>query len=119
MFEEPIADLVERHVSDARLRTALHGQGLIGTWAGPRDRGTAAIHAMHSMGTLEGRAGGWGYVVGGMGRISYALAEAARQAGAGILSPAPGSEIIPEDRGRLAHRTPLRPRPPGSNPHPP
>ena len=38
MFEESIASVIERHVTDERLRTALHGQGLIGTWAGPRDR---------------------------------------------------------------------------------
>ena len=118
LFEEPIADLVERHVRDPRLRTALHGQGLIGTWAGPRDRGTAAIHAMHSMGTLEGRAGGWGYVVGGMGRISFALAEAARQAGAVIVSRAPVDEIIPEDGVRLADGTRIRARSVVSNADP-
>ena len=56
MFEESIASVIERHVDDERLRTALHGQGLIGTWAGPRDPGTAAIHALHSMGTIECRA---------------------------------------------------------------
>lgn len=35
-----IADVVEAHVRDERLRTALHGQGIIGTNAGPRDAGT-------------------------------------------------------------------------------
>jgi phytoene dehydrogenase-like protein len=118
MFEEPIADVVERHVRDPRMRTALHGQGLIGTWAGPRAPGTAAIHAMHSMGTLEGRAGGWGYVVGGMGRISYALAEAARQAGAMIVSRAPVTEIIPDDGVRLADGTRIRARTAVSNADP-
>ncbi len=82
MFHESIASVIERHVSDERLRTALHGQGLIGTWAGPRDAGTAAIHAMHSMGTIEGRQGAWGYVQGGMGQVSYALCAAAEEAGA-------------------------------------
>jgi phytoene dehydrogenase-like protein len=95
MFEEPIASVIERHVGDERLRTALHGQGLIGTWAGPRDPGTAAIHAMHSMGCIEGRQGGWGYVQGGMGTISYSLASAATEAGAVIVRDAPVGEVIP------------------------
>ena len=50
LFEASIADVVERHVRDERLRIALHGQGIIGTYAGPRDPGTAWIHAMHSLG---------------------------------------------------------------------
>ncbi|MCJ7670935.1 MAG: FAD-dependent oxidoreductase, partial [Acidimicrobiia bacterium] len=40
-----VADVVERYVRDERLRTALHGQGVIGTFAGPRDPGTAWVHA--------------------------------------------------------------------------
>jgi len=106
-----IASVIERHVQDERLRTALHGQGLIGTWAGPRDPGTAAIHAMHSMGTIEGREGAWGYVQGGMGRVSFALAAAAEEAGAVIRRNAPVAEIVPgeavvlEDGTRLGART--------------
>lgn len=55
VFEASIADVVERHVKDERLRTALHGQGIIGAYAGPRDPGTAAIHLLHSLGSLGGR----------------------------------------------------------------
>ena len=111
MFEESIASVIERHVTDERLRTALHGQGLIGTWAGPRDAGTAAIHAMHSMGTIEGRPGAWGYVQGGMGQVSFALARAAEEAGAMIRRNArvaaivPGEEVVLEDGTRIAART--------------
>ena len=86
VFEESIADVVERHVKDERMRTALHGQGLIGTYAGPRDAGTAAIHLMHASGTLEGLPGAWGYVEGGMGRVSFMLADAAIEAGAAVAA---------------------------------
>ena len=94
LFHTPIADVIERHVRDERLRTALHGQGIIGTFAGPRDPGTAAVHAMHSLGTLEGRPGAWGYVEGGMGRVSLALAGAAEEAGAVILTGVPVAAIV-------------------------
>ncbi|MBV9526348.1 MAG: NAD(P)/FAD-dependent oxidoreductase [Candidatus Dormibacteraeota bacterium] len=108
LFHEPIASVVERHVRDERLRTALHGQGLIGTWAGPRDAGTAAIHAMHSMGTLDGRAGGWGFVHGGMGNISMALAAAAEASGAVILRGTPVAAIVPGDGVQLDDGTRVR-----------
>jgi phytoene dehydrogenase-like protein len=102
LFEEPIADVVERHVSDERLRTALHGQGLIGTYAGPREPGTAAIHAMHASGTLEGIGGAWGYVKGGMGTISLRIAEAAVEAGAVVATGCPVVAIRPGEGVQLA-----------------
>jgi len=95
VFERSIADVVERHVADQRLRTALHGQGIIGTFAGPRDSGTASIHLMHSSGTIDGRSGAWGYVEGGMGRVSFAIADAASEAGAVIASGVDVSKIVP------------------------
>jgi phytoene dehydrogenase-like protein len=94
LFHTPIADVIERHVADERLRTALHGQGVIGTFAGPRDPGTAAVHAMHSTGTLDGKAGAWGYVEGGMGRVSLALADAATEAGAVIMTGVPVAAVL-------------------------
>jgi len=54
LLEASIADVVERHVRDERLRTALHGQGVIGTFSGPRDPGTAWVHAHHRLGLLGG-----------------------------------------------------------------
>jgi phytoene dehydrogenase-like protein len=101
LFEESIASVVERHVSDERLRTALHGQGIIGTNAGPRDPGTAAVHLMHSSGTLEGRPGAWGYVVGGMGRVSFALAEAAEEYGAVLACGVAVASVLPGEGVRL------------------
>jgi phytoene dehydrogenase-like protein len=91
LFTLPVADLVERYVSDPRLRAALHGAGVIGTWAGPRDPGTAAVRLMHNMGLI----GGWGYVEGGMGQVSFAIADAAFEAGASIASGVPVAAIEP------------------------
>jgi phytoene dehydrogenase-like protein len=95
LFDEPIAAVIERHIADERLRTALHGQGIIGTFAGPRDAGTASVHALHSLGTIDGRPGAWGYVEGGMGRVSLALADAAAESGAVVLTGVPVAAILP------------------------
>jgi phytoene dehydrogenase-like protein len=105
VFTASIADVVERHVRDERLRTALHGQGLTGTWAGPRDPGTAAVRLMHSSGTLEGNGGAWGYVQGGMGRISFALADAAAERGAVIVTGTAVAAIVSGEGVTLADGT--------------
>ena len=98
---EPIADIVERHVRDERLRTALHGQGVIGTFAGPREPGTAWIHAHHTLGV----SGGWAFVEGGVGRVSFLLADAAREAGAVIVTDAPVRGIVPGEGVELEDGT--------------
>ena len=95
LFEDSVADVLARHVQDPDLQAALVGQGVIGTMAGPRDPGTAAIHLMHSMGEVEGVGGAWGYVEGGMGRVSAALAAAATEAGAVLAVDAPVASVLP------------------------
>src|SRR3954469_24879404 len=111
VFEEPIADTLARYVSDPRLVDALFGQGIIGEWAGPKDPGTASVHLMHAAGEVEGNGGSWGFVEGGMGRISFAIAEAAREAGATLAAGVPVARIIPgegvelESGGAICGRT--------------
>ena len=94
-FEEPIAETLARYVSDERLVHALFGQGIIGEWAGPKDAGTASVHLMHGMGEVEGHGGCWGYVDGGMGQVSFAIADVAREAGAVIAAGVPVARISP------------------------
>jgi phytoene dehydrogenase-like protein len=95
LFESSVADVIDRYVADPRLQQALYGQGVIGAWAGPRTPGTASIKLMHFQGTLEGVPMAWGYVEGGMGRISFAIAEAARELGAVLAAGVPVAEIRP------------------------
>ena len=95
VFDASIADVVEQHVRDERIRAALHGQGIIGTYAGPRDPGTAAVHLMHASGSLEGLPGAWGYVEGGMGRVSFLLADAAIEAGAVVAAGTEVAAFVP------------------------
>jgi phytoene dehydrogenase-like protein len=118
LFETSIAEVVEEHVQDERLRTALYGQGVIGAWAGPRDPGTASIKFMHFAGTIDGEAAVWGYVEGGMGRISFAIAEAARDAGAVLASGAPVAEIVAGEGVRLESGELIRARAVVSNADP-
>jgi phytoene dehydrogenase-like protein len=95
VFEASIADVLDAHVSDQRLKDALYGQGVIGTWAGPRDPGTASVKLMHYQGDLDGRGPTWGYVEGGMGMVSFAIADAAGEAGATLCCGVPVAQILP------------------------
>ncbi len=95
LFDWSMAEFVERYLSDERLQIAYLGQGVIGTNASPFDPGTASIRFHHSSGRLGGLPGAWGYVKGGMGMVSFYLADAAQKAGATIASGLRVAEIIP------------------------
>ncbi|HKG36790.1 MAG TPA: NAD(P)/FAD-dependent oxidoreductase [Solirubrobacterales bacterium] len=101
VFEESIAETIDRYVGDERLRHALWGQGVIGTFAGPHTPGTSGIKLMHGQGDLLGQGPNWGYVEGGMGRVSFALAEAAIEAGALVAAGVPVAEILPGEGVRV------------------
>ena len=82
-------------MDDQRLKDALFGQGVIAAYGGPKDQGTASIKLMHYQGDLEGQGPVWGYVKGGMGMISFAIADAAREAGATLAAGVPVAQILP------------------------
>jgi phytoene dehydrogenase-like protein len=108
LFEASIADVLDDHLSDERLKTALFGQGIIGTWGGPRDPGTASIKLMHFQGDMTGQGPLWGYVEGGMGMVSFAIADAAREAGAVLACGVPVTEIVPGEGVTLEDGTSMR-----------
>ena len=110
VFDASIAEVLDDHIGDERIKTALFGQGIIGAWAGPRDKGTASIKLMHFQGDLEGQGPLWGYVRGGMGMVSFAIAEAAQEAGATLAAGVAVSEILPEEGVRLEDGTLIRAR---------
>ncbi len=95
LFEWSMAEFVEQYLSDERLQIAYLGQGVIGTNASPFDAGTASIRFHHSSGRLGGLPGAWGYVKGGMGMVSFFLADAAQEAGAAVASGVPVAQIMP------------------------
>jgi phytoene dehydrogenase-like protein len=95
LFEWSMVEYVERFLDDERLQCAYLGQGVIGTNASPHDPGTASIHFHHQSGRLGGEPGGWGYVHGGIGQVSFLLCDAARQAGAAVACGVPVAAIEP------------------------
>ncbi len=86
IFASSAADFVERYVRTPVLQATLATDGLIGTYAGPRDPGTTYVLAHHYAGRALGTQGAWGFVRGGMGSISRAIALCARAAGCAFLT---------------------------------
>lgn len=108
VFEASISDILDQHFSDQRLKDALYGQGLIAAYGGPKTPGTAMVHLMHSMGELDGSAGSWGYVEGGMGMVSFAICDAALEAGAEVACGVPVARVTPGEGVELEDGTALR-----------
>ena len=79
--------------SDA-LKVALATDGVIGTNGGPRTPGTAYVLLHHVMGGVGGVRGLWGFVAGGMGAITQALAASAQAHGAEIRTDAPVAKVL-------------------------
>ena len=65
---------------------------------------------MHYQGDLDGQGPVWGYVEGGMGMISFAIADAAQEAGAVLACGVPVAEIVPERGRRLEDGTAISAR---------
>jgi phytoene dehydrogenase-like protein len=103
LFEWSQAELMERYLSDVRMQLAYMGQGVVGTFASPYDPGTASIYFHHYCGRLDnGEPGGWGYVTGGMGMVSFLMCDAALEAGVTVTTNTPVARIVPGQGVELA-----------------
>jgi phytoene dehydrogenase-like protein len=90
-----IADLLDDWFESPQVKGALAVNGVIGTWAGPYEPGTAYVMAHHSIGDVgDGHLGNWGFQEGGMGAVSGAIASAAREAGVEIRTGAKVARIL-------------------------
>ena len=69
-----IADLLDDWFESPQVKGALAVNGVIGTWAGPYEPGTAYVMAHHSIGDVgDGHLGNWGFQEGGMGAVADAI----------------------------------------------
>ena len=93
-----IADLLDDWFESPQVKGALAVNGVIGTWAGPCEPGTAYVMAHHSIGDVgDGHLGNWGFQEGGMGGVSSAIEAAARGFGAEIRTNARVARLIITD----------------------
>jgi phytoene dehydrogenase-like protein len=72
--------------------------GMVSVDAAPSSPGTAYVFAHHAVGGLDGELGAHGYVRGGMGGVTQALAASAQAAGASIITGVAVERILVADR---------------------
>jgi phytoene dehydrogenase-like protein len=89
--------ILDRWFESEQLKATLATDAIIGAMASPSMPGTAYVLFHHVMGECNGVRGVWGYVRGGMGGITQALAAAARQYGAEIRCNAAVDRILTRD----------------------
>ena len=76
------------------LKAPMAVSGIIGTFLGVRSPGTAYVLLHHYMGEIDGAFRSWGFVKGGTGQLSNAVANAARSLGAEIRTEAPVERVL-------------------------
>lgn len=92
--------ILERWFESEQLKATLATDAIIGAMASPSTPGTAYVLFHHVMGETNGKRGVWGYVRGGMGGLTAALASVARSLGVEIRPEAEVARIV-VDRGRV------------------
>jgi len=94
IFTQSAADLLDEWFESPEIKVTLATDGVIGANGGPRSAGTAYILMHHCMGGVAGKRGLWGFVRGGMGAVSEAIAASARADGAEIRVNAVVKKIL-------------------------
>ena len=89
--------VLDRWFESEELKATLATDAIIGAMASPSMPGTAYVLFHHVMGETDGKRGVWGYVRGGMGGLTQALAAAARAHGAVIRCEAEVARILVRD----------------------
>lgn len=92
--------ILDRWFESDALKATLATDAIIGNFQPISAPGTAYVLLHHVMGTAGGARGVWGYVEGGMGGLTQAMASAAKAAGVEIRCEAPVTKILVE-HGRV------------------
>ncbi|HEV8531907.1 MAG TPA: NAD(P)/FAD-dependent oxidoreductase [Methylomirabilota bacterium] len=90
----PARVVLDRWFESDELKATLATDAIIGAMASPSMAGTGYVLLHHVMGETGGQRGVWGYVRGGMGGLTQALAGAARGLGVEIRCDAEVGRIL-------------------------
>lgn len=94
-------DLLDRYFENEHIKGLFTFFGMISVWGGPSTPGTGYVYGHHSVGEFKGTLGQWGFVKGGMGGITQAMARSAEAYGTEIRLNSPVEQVV-VDRGRAS-----------------
>ncbi|KAM3863337.1 pyridine nucleotide-disulfide oxidoreductase domain-containing protein 2 [Diretmus argenteus] len=90
----PIMKILNRWFESEPLIATLATDAVIGAMTSPNNPGSGYVLLHHVMGELEKEKGAWGYVEGGMGGVSKAIASSARSYGADIFTEKDVGQVL-------------------------
>ncbi|XP_056292202.1 pyridine nucleotide-disulfide oxidoreductase domain-containing protein 2 [Pseudoliparis swirei] len=90
----PIMKILNRWFESEPLRATLATDAVIGAMTSPSNPGSGYVLLHHVMGELEKEKGSWGYVEGGMGGVSLAIASSARSYGVDIFTEKDVGQVL-------------------------
>ncbi len=93
LTRKSIAELLDEFFESDQIKAPLCTGGVIGVNAGPMTPGTCYVKFHHLIGSVDGHQGAWGFVRGGMGSVSGAIAQFGLDHGVEILTDAEVAEI--------------------------
>lgn len=102
IVERPIGETIESTFSDDLVRGVVLTDALIGTFA-PAHDATLEANRCFLYHVIGNGTGDWDVPVGGMGAVTSALANAARRAGAQLLTGAEVTSITPDGTVQYLH----------------
>jgi phytoene dehydrogenase-like protein len=95
LFTMSVTDLLNDWFESDAIKAMLTVNGVIGTWAGPDEPGTAYVMLHHSIGDVgDGHLGSWGFQQGGMGAVSDSIRRSAESFGCEIRTNAKVKKIL-------------------------
>jgi phytoene dehydrogenase-like protein len=97
--------ILDRWFESDVLKATLATDAVIGTFQPISAPGTGYVLLHHVMGTAGGARGVWGYVEGGMGALTQALAKSAQASGVEIRTRTPVAQILNEGGRTTGVRT--------------
>lgn len=96
-FESSTQELMNRYFENDLIKGFLTFYGMVSVFAGPSTPGTSYVFGHHSSGDFDGEFGVWGFVSGGMGGFTQALADSARHQGVEIRTSSRVAKVLTTD----------------------
>lgn len=95
----PAMKILNQWFESEPLKATLATDAVIGAMTSPSNPGSGYVLLHHVMGEIEDEKGAWGYVEGGMGGVSKAIANAARSYGVDIFTEKEVDQVLVGSNG--------------------
>jgi len=94
LFAMSAGDYLDNWFESDPIKAVYGFDGIVGNYASPYASGSAYYLLHHSFGEVNGKHGVWGHAIGGMGAITQAMAQTARERGVEIRLATAVREVL-------------------------